>query len=179
MSFVYNRHDSGVDHVKITIRVGNCLPTAKYRSSALSFRRSWFEESGAIAPPRYAHLYGHRPALKALDHLAELSEQEGFEVLAFLMFEPSEIAPGKKRPEMILLDACRDRGFHTLRMQDDIISFVERANGEFTWDLFLESQLAASPANGHPSELLHRMAASKMFSYLETSGVIDALIASD
>ena len=62
-------------------------------------------------------------------------------------------------------------------MQDDITRFVEKATGEeFTWDLFLQSRLAASRSNGHPSAALHRMAAQKLFAYLQSEGVIESLV---
>jgi hypothetical protein len=101
-------------------------------------------------------------------------------VLALLIFEPSEQVGRERTPEMILLDACRKRGFHTLRMQQDITDFVEKTTGKpFTWKLFLKSQLAASKTNGHPSKLLHREAARTMFEFMESSGLTDRLVEQD
>jgi hypothetical protein len=157
-------------------------PSARYRSSALTFRRRWSDDddSGeALAPPRYADLYGRQSALDALDRLAEFSEQEGFEVLALLIFEPTKVVPGKATPELTLVQACKQRGFHTLRMQAEITSFVEQAKGEFTWDQYLQTRLAVSPANGHPSAMLHSMAARNVYTYLKSSGVLDTLVGSD
>lgn len=147
------------------------------QQSGLSFRRSWADDQdGQYAPERYANLYGEFPAMGALKRLAGIAEREGFQVLALLMFETTAPEEDPSTPEMKLLAACEKLGFHTLRMQDEITSFVVKAKGSFTWDLFVHSRLAANPANGHPSPTLHLMAARRLLTCLEQQGVLAALL---
>jgi lysophospholipase L1-like esterase len=150
------------------------------RQSGLSFRRRWAEEQeGVAAPERYADLFGERPAMQALARLDELSEREGFEVLALLMYETAAPEHDASSPDLKLLATCERLGFHTLNMQPQITPFVVKAKGEFTWDLFVRTRLAANPSNGHPSAMLHTMTARTILAYLEESGALDTLLAGE
>jgi hypothetical protein len=144
---------------------------------ALKHRTRWVKETGGHqAPPRYAQLYGRKAFGAAVDRLKELSEQEGFEVIAFLMFETSVARDGKLTPEMEMVAACERRGFTIIRFQDVIERTLEATTDEpFSWELYEKSHLAASKNNSHPSAVLHNMAARRLFKHMKSSGLLEVL----
>ncbi len=154
-------------------------PRLAFRREALTNRKRWadLEPGGRQAPARYDGLHGRPAALRALEGLRRLSEREGFEVVAVLVFEPTPDAPGRRAPELVLADACRRLGFPVLRMQPEIEREVEaQAEGRpFSWDLFSASDLAVSPTNGHPSARLGELTARSLLALLEQEGVLDRL----
>jgi hypothetical protein len=151
---------------------------ARYRSEALSYRKRWEKETGALAPPRYAELYGKQAFLGALKRLKQLSEQHGFEVVAFLQVAPASNGAKPLGSTQVfqvgtqMLNACMQLGFHTVSMQAVIEEHIETVSGEpFSWELFMDF-LAASADNAHPNAQLHQMSAQRLLAFMQKSGLL-------
>lgn len=143
--------------------------TARRAREAISHRGTWSEESGSEAPPRYAQLYGEAPFEAALDRLAELSSNSGFEVLSFATVDYANT------PEMMA--SCAKRGFGTVHLQGLLEEHFEATRGEpFSWEGYTTSDLVVSPQNLHPSVLQHRMAADLLYTTLLESGWIERMV---
>ncbi|MEE8468075.1 MAG: hypothetical protein V3T22_06445 [Planctomycetota bacterium] len=139
------------------------------RAAALTHADEWRQSTGAeagSAPPRYAELYGRQPFAAALDRLAELSRQHGFEVLAF--------ATNDYLHTVEMMEACEQRGFHRLHLQADLERHFEESMGRpFEWGSYKDSDLVVSPGNLHPSVLQHALAAEKLLAHLEQTGLLE------
>lgn len=144
-------------------------PGSRYRDEALTHRNTWSQETGrekGTPPDRYAHLYGRDAFLGALDQLAALSDEHGFDVLAFALNDYPDA------PEM--MEDCGERGFPRLHMQSQIEEYFQDATGKpFSWKAMMKTDLVVNPNNGHPSVKLNRMAAERLYEALRDEGWIE------
>lgn len=136
------------------------------RREALSHRETWNREEGRDprdTPARYAELYGEEAFLDALDRLQRIAAEHGFPVLVFAINDAGDV------PAMAA--ACAERGFPVARMHGLLVETLERETGKpFSWDLYMQSDLAVNPNNGHPSVRHNGMAARALLETLEERG---------
>lgn len=91
------------------------------------------------------------------------------------------IAPGSQHQHTKrMLHDCKIRGFRLLEMQPILEQALEGDTEQpFSWELYLQSDLAATPTNGHPSKRLHSMAARLLYDDLVSSGMLAEFVSDD
>lgn len=150
---------------------------ASSASAALSHTPSRLE---AVVEPEQAELTGFSEQYRAmigigayrtaLDELAALSREHGFEVFVWSLGEFAEPVPQ-------LLEEARARGFRILSLLEEMRTHVEtKYHLPLSFENQVKTDLAVDAGNAHPSVLLHQMAARKLVQSLEEAGTIDALI---
>ena len=144
------------------------------RKAGLNHRGNWSEEMGAedpnAAPTRYAALYGKDAFLGAVQRLAALKQQHGFELYA-LATPPYDT---NKATEM--LAAMAAEGITTGDFQHLLDTDLEAQTGRpFNIADYMQSDLVVNPGNGHPSVRAHGLIAEQIYTELEELGILDKL----
>lgn len=117
-------------------------------------------------PERFRDLVGWDPFIGALDRLQGLSELHGFPVVVFANLEVDLV------PEM--LEACRERGFHTVSLMPDLVAYIEHHTKQpFTLHKYVRTHLVVSRENLHPSARQHTLAADRLERALEEIGLLE------
>jgi hypothetical protein len=124
-------------------------------------------------PDPFRDLVGWEPFYAAMDELAELGAEHGFEVLTFAYLA---LPPNRR-----LIQQAAERGFHATLFLDDVVACLEeQLGGEgYSAARYLASDLVVGPGNSHPSPRLHRLTAEWVLRELEQRGVIERLLAKE
>lgn len=121
-------------------------------------------------PEQYRDLVGWAPFRRALDDLRELSLEHDFEVVMFAFIE-HDLVPS-------MLEEGRQRGFQIISLMEDLEAYLrERTGAGFAVDTYTSSDLVVGGNNMHPSVIQHRMAADRILSDMESSGLLQRLMA--
>jgi hypothetical protein len=123
-------------------------------------------------PARYDALKGWGPAAAALHELDHMAHEHGFQVATLSLTEDQVLQR--------MAYVGQQMGWTDVRVLPDIQRFLQEHGGG-SWDpdhpeAYLASALSVSPGDGHPSALLHSMAAERLLDGLEKSGVLKRLM---
>lgn len=122
-------------------------------------------------PRRYRHLAGWESFVTALDLLAELSAEHGFDVVTCSTIETPLLGE--------FVRETTARGWPHVALLDRIDAYLrEHGGGRFDAEEtgpYERSALVVGPSNPHPSALQHRMLADDLWAHLESSGLLDRL----
>jgi len=123
-------------------------------------------------PERYRALAGFEAFQRALDELDAMSREHGFTVVTFSNTEDDTARR--------MIHAAARRGWLHVPLLPEIQAYLARhGGGAFSAEdpsAYLNSALALSPDDGHPSALQNVMAAEKLLAELERSGIITQLL---
>jgi hypothetical protein len=142
---------------------------ASVDKNTLSWDGEVANDPGKI-PPQYRDLVGWEPFRRALDELARLSAERGFEVVVVANLEVDLAVQ--------MLAEARQRGFHVVSAMQDLQAWIRDHDGaEFTLERYCRSPLVVNEENLHPSPMQHMLIAQRLGTELERLGVIDRLLA--
>ena len=150
----------------------------KEREAGLTHLGDWRKgEAGGEeeAPSRYADLYGAAAFGRAVEELAALRREHGFELLAVCNIT-YDTPPYDGNEAREMLDRISAAGLDVLDLQHLLDEGLEARTGRpFNIPDYKASDLVVSPNNNHPSVLAHGMIAEALYEELDSSGVLDRL----
>jgi len=114
-----------------------------------------FDDDPFHVPVQYRHMVGWSAFEHALDTLATLRVQRGFEVIAVTRKDSGHAGR--------MLAAASQRGFHTVSTQARLTAYMKDRGIED----FRTSELVLSPEDPHPSPLQHQLIAGAVLEVIE------------
>lgn len=139
-----------------------------------SDKRDWagnVKSDPSKVPAQFRALIGWAPFHAAMDELARLGRERGFEVVTFAYLDLDINAQ--------LIAEANARGLHGVCFMQRVERHLEQTLGGlgFTAERYLRSDLVVSQGNQHPSVRLHQLTAQWLLEELEARGVIARLLA--